>query len=115
MTIDEFETYVAGLGHVVEPLAGADGQTYTVIRSVRDPAGALAARTCDVAILRNGSVPYIPPSAIHTRPALVPMGTLATQPSAIGPEWQYWSRRFDRPVTAKGLWIHILTILGEVA
>jgi hypothetical protein len=115
MTIDDFEAHVTGLGHSVEPITGADGQTYTVIRSGPAPTGGLAGQTCDVAIVRTGSVPYVPPPAIHSRPALVPMGLLATQPSAIGPDWQYWSRRYDRPVTARGLWIHILTILREVA
>jgi hypothetical protein len=114
MSIDEFESYVRGLGFTVEPLEGRDGGTYTVIRALTIPAGTLRGRQCDVAIRRETVVPYIPPAAIHTRPPLVPMGTLSTQPSPVGPDWQYWSRRFDRAVTPSTLWTHILTILAEV-
>jgi len=103
-----------GLGFTVDPLRGVDGQEYTVIGSVTVKTGALRGQTCDVAIQRSGSIPWIPPAAIHTRPILVPMGTAATQASGIGPEWQYWSRRFDRPATPTNLWTHILTVLGEV-
>jgi hypothetical protein len=115
MTIDEFDAYVMGLGYKVEPLTGADNLEYTVIREVAIATGALIGTKRDIAILRSASVPFVPPAAIHTRPALVPMGTLSSQASGIGPDWQYLSRRFDRPVTAKGLWIHLLTVLGEVA
>jgi hypothetical protein len=115
VTTDEFEVYLTGLGLTVEPMTGADGQGYTVIRSITISTGALTGQTCDVAIQRSASVPYIPPAAIHTRPVLVPLGTLSTQASGIGPGWQYWSRRFDHQVTARNLWTHVLTVLGEVA
>jgi hypothetical protein len=42
------------------------------------------------------------------------MGTRNTQASKLGPDWQYWSRRFDRPPTPQRLWTHILTVLTEV-
>lgn len=113
MTIEEFEAYVDRLGYTVEPVEGSDGP-YVAIRGIAITTGALAGRTCDVAVRREQSVPYIPPAAIHTRPALVSMGTLNTQASPIGTDWQYWSRRFDRPVTPVNLWTHILTILSEV-
>jgi hypothetical protein len=115
MTADDFEAYLRGLGFTVEPLTGDDNLQYIAIRSVTLPAGALRGRTCDIAILRGDSVPYVPPAAIHTSPPLVPMGgePLATQASGIGPGWQYWSRRLDRPVTPSSLWTHILTVLCD--
>jgi len=113
MTITEFEAYIERLGYPVQPIDGSDGP-YVAIRGIAITTGALAGRTCDVAIRREQAVPYIPPAAIHTRPALVPMGTLNTSASPIGSDWQYWSRRFDRPVTPASLWTHILTILSEV-
>lgn len=115
MTIDDLDAYVTGLGFTVESLTGDDNGHYSVIRAVVVPAGPHKGTTCDVAILRSASVPYVPPSAVHTRPALVPMGTQSAQASGVGPEWQYLSRRFDRPATPKALWIHILTVLGELA
>lgn len=113
MTADEFEAYLRGLGLSVETMTGADGGRYIAIMSFTIPTGGLAGRTCDVAVRREESVPYIPPAAIHTRPALLPMGTRNTQGSPIGPDWQYWSRRFDRPPTPARLWTHILTVLTE--
>lgn len=115
MTIEEFESHVRGLGFTVELFTGEDNVTYCVIRAVSVPAGKLVGTICDVAINRELASPYIPPAAIHTKPALVAMGTLSTSASGIGPDWQYWSRRFDRPVTPRNLWTHILTVLGEVA
>jgi hypothetical protein len=78
-----------------------------VIRQVTITAGSLAGRACDVGLARCQSVPYVVAPAIHTRPALVPMdmsGPLHTQASALGPDWQYWSRRFDRPPTPQRVW-----------
>lgn len=115
MTAEEFEAYVRGLGYKVETIQGLDALEYMAIRSFRVPAGGLRGKTCDVAILRGGGVPYVPPAAIHTKPALLPMGgePYATQASGIGPDWQYWSRRLDRPVTPSILWTHILTVLCD--
>jgi hypothetical protein len=116
MTADDFEAYVRQTGHVVARVQGDDGLPYSVIRSVTIPIGALCGRTCDVAIRTDDAVPYLPPTAIHTLPALVPMDSgqpLATQPSPIGPGWQYWSRRYDRPPNPAALWAHILTVLCD--
>lgn len=115
MTAVDFEAYIKGLGLTVETITGADGGSYIAVLSFTIPAGGLAQRTCDVAIRREETVPYVPPAAIHTRPALLPMGTLNTQASPIGPDWQYWSRRFDRPPTPARLWAHIITVLSEVS
>ena len=116
MTIREFETYLSGLGYAVETIQGADGQPYVVVRAVTLPKGALRGRQCDIAIQRNEMVPYVPPAATHTRPHLVPMDQtepLKTMASGIGPDWQYWSRRYDHRPTPKDLWTHVLTVLCD--
>jgi hypothetical protein len=114
MTADDLEDYLRALGLTVERLQGADNQAYTVVRDVRVGSGSLKGKVCDVGILRSGGEPYVVPSAIHTRPHLVEMGTHTTQASGIGEEWQYWSRRFDHVPSLKGVWAHVLTVLGEV-
>jgi hypothetical protein len=78
--------------------------------------GSLAGRICDVAIERVSAVPYVAPAAIHTRPALVPMdmNTLRTMQSALGPDWQYWSRLVRGQPTPQRMVAHIATIFSEV-
>lgn len=114
MTADDFEEYARGLGYTVETLSGGDNKPYTVIRTYRITVGSLAGTTCDVAIQRATGNPMTVPAAIHTKPALIPMGTRNTQNSPIGDGWQYWSRRFDRPPTPQNLWAHFATIFSEV-
>ncbi|SRR6266536_608496 len=116
MIAEDFEIYLRGLGVAVEVITGQDDQRYSMVHDVELTKGALRDRRCDIAILRVETVPYVPPAAIHTRPHLVPMDSnepLKTMASGIGPQWQYWSRRFDRPPTPKALWTHILTVLGD--
>lgn len=116
MTIDDFDQYLRQLGMTVEIIRGEDGLSYSVVRDYELPSGSLRGRSCDIAIQRNGSIPFVPPAAIHTRPHLVPMvmkEPLKTQPSGIGPDWQYWSRRYDHRPKPKELWAHILTILCD--
>jgi hypothetical protein len=118
MTDADLEEYLRGLDLTVEAAQDSGNNTYIVVRNITIPTGPLASRTCDVAIARCGTVPYVVPPAIHTRPALVPMAPgppLATQGSPLGSEWQYWSRRFDRPPTPQTIWAHVLTIFGQVA
>ena len=116
MTIDDFEAYLGGLGYAVTTMQGADGTPYVVVRDVVLPKGALRGRQCDIAIQRNAMVPYVPPAAVHTRPHLVPMNgaePLKTMASGIGPDWQYWSRRYDHCPTPKNMWAHVLTVLCD--
>ena len=116
MTIEEFEVYIRELGYVVETLQGKDENFYLVVRDVKLPKGSLRGQQCDIAIQRNKMVPYVPPAAIHTRPHLVPMDgnePLKTMESKIGPDWLYWSRRYDHRPTPKDLWAHILTVLCD--
>jgi len=111
----EFQGYLHGLGLTVESVQDSAGNHYTVIRNYAIPgAGSLAGQTCDVALAYCTSQPYVVASAVHTRPALLAMGTRNTQASSLGSDWQYWSRRFDHPVTPKAVWAHIVTVLTEV-
>lgn len=116
MTNEDLEKYLQDLGWNIENVRGGDGQPYIVIRDYVVPAGVLQGRTCDVAILRSSSVPYVPQSAIHTRPALVPMdmNKYRTQPSGVGPEWQYWSRVLRGVPTPQSIVAHIATVFSEV-
>ena len=116
MTVHDFEEYVRALGYIVETIRGTDKAPYLIVRDVELPKGALCGRRCDIAIGRNDMVPYVPPAAIHSRPHLVPMDAsepLRTMKSEIGPEWQYWSRRYDHRPTEKDLWAHVLTVLCD--
>jgi hypothetical protein len=116
MTADDFDSYVRALGYVVDLLGDGQGNQYSVVRDVTVTAGSLAGNVCDVALQRLPAIPYQAPPAIHTRPHLVQAdkaATLAIQASALGVDWQYWSRRLDRPPSPKTLWTHILTVLSE--
>lgn len=120
MTSNDFDAHLRNCGYAVDVVTGDDGAAYTVVRNVELPHGPFGGRRCDIAIQRNEMVPYVPPSAIHTRPHLAPMDTnapLHTHPSGIGPDWQYWSRRFERErrPTPRDLWEHILTVLTDRA
>lgn len=115
MTNDELEAYLRTLGLTVEGLTGNDRQPYIVIRQYTIPAGSLAGRSCDVALLRTPAVPYVAPPALHTRPALIPLGQRNTSQSPIGPDWQYWSRVLRvQPPTPRTWVVHIATVLSEV-
>lgn len=114
MTPDDLDAYVRDIGYTVDVVNGDDGNPYTVIRGVEITKGTLRGKVCDIAIARPVGLPYVLPSAIHTRPALLPMGQYNTQASGVGSDWQYWSRRLDRAPTPQQIWIHVLTILGEV-
>ena len=37
--------------------------------------------------------PFTAPAGIHVRPMLAPIGQNNINPSPLGPDWQYWSRR----------------------
>ena len=116
MIADDLEAFLRDLGLTLEAIAGQDEKAYTVVRGYAIPTGALAGRTCDIAMERVGTVPFVVPAAIHTRPHLVPMdGTepLKTMASGIGTEWQYWSRRYDHEAEPKKIWAHINTILTD--
>lgn len=114
MTIEELEAYLAPK-YELEKLTAGNGQEYLVIKAISiPPGGALASKICDVAVLRSNENPWVPQAALQVRPPLVPMGQHNTQASPLGPEWQYWSRRFDKVPTPRAFLAHVLTILAAV-
>jgi hypothetical protein len=114
MTHSDFKQYLVELGWAVDTIVGGDSQTYMVIKGVNIYSGGLTGKSCDVAVQMNAGVPWVPQAAIHTRPFLVAAGSLSTKVSTIGPEWLYWSRRFDHALQPKAFMAHILTIINEV-
>lgn len=108
---------MAALGFKVGRATDANNVDYTVAHDLELTKGGLRGKRCDVALQRVTTIPYVVPAAIHTRPALVVMhmqDPLKTQPSALGPDWQYWSRRFPDPTpTPQRIWGHIVTILND--
>lgn len=114
MTIEDLEKHLEDIGFQTELLSSSDQRVYLVLKGISIEAGSLAGKTCDVAVLRSTENPWVPEAALHVRPALVPMGHRNTQASPLGPEWQYWSRRFDRVPTPRGYVAHVLTVLAEV-
>ena len=113
MTNEELEAHFRALGWEIEHRTVGQ-QTFIIIHAYVIPTGTLTGRSCDVAIERTTTVPYVAPPAIHTRPALVPMGTLSTMQSALGPEWQYWSRVVRGQPTPRSIVAHIATVFSEV-
>jgi hypothetical protein len=114
MTHADLQGYLSSVGYSVESIVGSDTQSYLVIKGISIASGKLAGKSCDVAVMLNSGVPWVPQSAVHTKPFLVEPGTLNTQASPIGPDWLYWSRRFDHALEPKAFLAHILTVLNEV-
>lgn len=114
MTNEDLEEHLRGIGHTVERQTGGDGNAYIIVRDYIIPTGSLTGTVCDVAIQWTTTVPYVMPPAVHTRPALIPMGTRNTQASGIGPEWQYWSRVLRGQPTPAAFVVHLATIFSEV-
>lgn len=117
MTDNEIISYMKTIGWTVDTIVGADNLPCFVIRNYEITSGSLAGHVCDVAVQQTRTIPYIPPHAIHTKPALVRMdmnSSLRTKQSGIGTEWQYWSRVFNKASTPKSFVAHIATIFDEV-
>lgn len=114
MTNEDLEAHLRAIGFAVEQLTGNDGNPYIVIRGYLIPSGSLAGTVCDVAVQQTTAVPYVPPPAIHTRPAVIPMGTRNTQASGVGSEWQYWSRVLRGQPTPAAFVAHLATVFSEV-
>lgn len=117
MTENDLQDYLTKLGHDVGRISDPDGAQYLTIRGYPISSGSLTGRTCDVALQSFGGAPYVLPPAIHTLPALVPMdmsGSLQTQASRLGADWQYWSRTRAEARTPQAVVAHIATIFSEV-
>lgn len=113
MIQSELDGYLRSLGLVVEVVADSQATPYISVRDFTIPTGTLAGTTCNVA-LQQMPAPYTTPSSVHVQPALVPMGQRNSQASALGPDWQYLSRRLDCPPTPQRVWAWVITILGEL-
>lgn len=113
MTVNEFERHLTSTGHTVGS-ASVNQESFLIIKAVQISVGSHAGKTCDVGILRSTANPWVPQAAVHVRPHLVKMGNASSQASALGVDWQYLSRRFDKVPTARAFLTHILTVLGEL-
>jgi hypothetical protein len=111
---EDLQAHLRALGLGGEVVTGASGARFIVAAGYVVTKGSLAGTRCDVAVQWSDSTPYIPAPAIHTRPALVAMGTRNTQGSDLGQDWQYWSRRMVAQPTPKSIMAHIATVLGEI-
>jgi hypothetical protein len=113
MVFAELEAHLADIGLSTGTL-DAGGQPFLVIESVRIPGGSHAGELCEVALRKSQDNPWLPEAQIHVRPHLTPMGQNSSQASPLGPDWQYLSRRFDRPPTPRSFFAHILSALAEL-
>jgi hypothetical protein len=112
MVVGDFEAYLKEAGWTVE-LATAGGHAFLVVRAMPITGGSHKGEERDVGILRSTETPWVPQAAVHVRPHVVPMGQFNSQASPLGSDWQYLSRRFDRPPTPRSLLAHIFTVLSE--
>jgi hypothetical protein len=113
----DLEHHAQTLGFQTGRVMGVDNREYLVIRGYKITAGSLAGKECDLAIMHVETVPYVPQSAIHLSPALLPMDTaapLATQASQVGEGWQYLSRIPPPRPTPQRMMAHIATIFAAV-
>ncbi len=111
MEQSELDAYIRSLGFDLEVVQDTAGASYTAVRKVQITSGALAGKTCDVALPRVGANPYSVASSIHVSPALVPMNSQSSQASPLGADWQYLSRRFDFAPSPKKIWVWVLWAL----
>lgn len=83
-----------------------------VIRGFVVGAGPHAGSKVDLGI-SGKDFPFTPPSGIHVRPMLRPVGQRNVSNSPLGAEWQYWSRQLPNWAaerTAK----HIISYVNKV-
>ncbi len=114
MVFADLEAHLAKIGQSTETLE-LGGRSYLVIKGVRiSDGGSHAGKECSVALLRSQDNPWLPEAKLHVRPHLTPMGQRASQASELGPDWQYLSRRFDKPPTPRTFYAHVLTVLSEL-
>lgn len=106
MTLDDLDKHLVAIGKATETkTVGSD--VFTVIKGFTASNGS----TYDVGVKRNAGTPWLPEAALHVRPHRVTMGQSASQASPLGGEWQYLSRRFERPPTPQSFVAHVLTVL----
>lgn len=115
MTHQDLVAHLQGLGFALEgATAGSPPASYVVIRGFPVQTGSHKGQALDIAIQASTAVPYVLPPAIHVRPALVTMGVASSQPSPLGPEWQYLSRVLRVPPSPSSVLAHIHSVLNEL-
>ncbi len=116
MNNEEIVSHLKSLNWTVNVIQGNDGKKYVTIGDYEIELGGLAGKKCDVAFEQVQSVPYTFPSAIHTKPHMLPMDVSKynTQNSGIGQEWQYWSRSFSKQLNPQNIIAHIASIFRDV-
>lgn len=62
-----------------------------IIKNYPIPAGRHAGRVVDLAL--GVDLPVTPPAGLHVRAPLGTIGVNGVNPSPLGGDWQYWSRR----------------------
>jgi hypothetical protein len=115
MTHQHLVAYFESLGYTTETVAASNPPaSYLIIRAFPVRTGSRTGQQLDVGIQESAAVPYVFPPALHVRPAVVPMGTAASQASPLGPDWQYLSRVLRVPPTPGSILTHIHSVLSEL-
>jgi hypothetical protein len=118
MLITDLEQYLTAAGHstttVMAPPPAPPNTPFVLIKNIVPAAGTHVGKAFEVAIPRTAENPWVPQRVIHVRPHGVEMGKCSSQASVLGADWQYLSRRFDRPPTPKTFLAHILKVLEEL-
>lgn len=113
MEVEDFASHARSVGLEVREVSAGNGEVYLLLVGLEHQRTDGNVVKVDVAIAKVGGSPWVPPPALQLRPHLIAMGQLNCQPSPLGDEWQYASRRFDLVPTPKTLLAHVYTVLGE--
>lgn len=88
--MEELANQFKNLGHTVDLSFREHG--VVVVKNFEIQVGPHAGIKIDVGIPAR-DFPFTPPAGLHLRPILVPNGQNNVNPSPLGHDWQYWSRR----------------------
>jgi len=113
MVSAEFETYLSGIGLSVQD-HDLNGEAWMILKGLPIKVGTHKGCDCDVALRRSAANPWQPEAQVHVRPHLVAMGQHSSQPSPLGEDWQYLSRRFDLVPTPAAYLAFIRSALEEL-
>ncbi len=110
------------LGLIVDPIKGADGADFVIIREFEVACGRFVGRVIDLGLQATPDFPRTVASAIHVNaaPQLYDFGDTIPgkrniAQSALGPDWRYWSHNFgwNEERTARRLISQINTIFAN--
>jgi hypothetical protein len=108
--MDELMKQLAALHYAVDESYRQHG--VLVIKDFGVFAGRHKGKVIDVGLSCN-DFPASAPAGIHVRPLLVVTGPNNVNPSPLGPEWQYWSRRLPDWATDRTA-RHIISYINKV-